>query len=168
MSGALTSGVRVLVIVAPLRLTLWVLATATTVIVVLVGIGVARHLEWVRAGRRRERVRAELAPLFSSFLQRQHPVRLAEELRPAFLRMDAAHRPVPAVLVADDMSHASPSQREQLRAELEESGIVDLGHRGTRRFSPWRRALACEMLGGSAPVARCRFCSRGSRIAARR
>jgi HEAT repeat protein len=141
------SGVPVLVVIAPLRLTLWVLAIATAVIVVLVAIGVARHFESVRAGRRRERVRAELGPLFSKFLHSQYPVRLAEELRPAFLRMDAAHRPVAAVLITDVMSQASPAQKEQLRDALEEAGIVELGHRGTRRLSPWRRALACEMLG---------------------
>jgi HEAT repeat protein len=61
--------------------------------------------------------------------------------------MDAAHRPVAATLVTDLMQAASSSQREQLRLALEQSGIVELGHRGTRRFSPWRRALACEMLG---------------------
>ena len=141
------SGVRVLVVVAPLRLTVWILAVAAAAIVVLVAIGVARHLESVRVGRRRDRVRAELGPLFARFLQAQHPVGLAEELRPAFLRMDAAHRPVAAMLITDVMTQASPSQKEQLRDALEEAGLVELGHRGTRRLSPWRRALACEMLG---------------------
>jgi HEAT repeat protein len=54
---------------------------------------------------------------------------------------------VAAVLVTDLMSEASPSQKEELRDALDDAGIVELGHRGTRRFSPWRRALACEMLG---------------------
>ena len=85
--------------------------------------------------------------MFSRFLQSQHPSCLAEELRPAFLGMDAAHRPVAATLIADVMGHASPAQKEQLRDALEEAGIVELGHRGTRRLSPWRRALECEMLG---------------------
>jgi HEAT repeat protein len=151
------SGVRMLAVVAPLPLTLWVLAVASAVIVVLIAIGTAHHLGWDRADRRRERVRRELEPVFSSFLQAERPVGLAEELRPAFLRMDAAHRPVAALLIADFLSEASPSQREQLRGPLEEAGIVELGHRGTRRLSPWRRALACEMLGkigsvGSVPV----------------
>jgi HEAT repeat protein len=147
MLCALMSGLPVLVVVAPLRLTVWILAVAAAAIVVLIAIGVARHLESVEALRRREHVRAELGPVFSSFLQSQHPARLGDELRPAFLRMDAAHRPVAAMLVTDIMGRASPAQREQLRDALEEAGIVDLGHRGTRRLSPWRRALACEMLG---------------------
>jgi len=92
-------------------------------------------------------LRAELGPVFSRFLETDDSTHLAEELRPAFLRMDAAHRPVAAALVGDVMREASPAQKEQLREALEEAGIVELGHRGTRRFSPWRRALACEMLG---------------------
>jgi HEAT repeat protein len=141
------SGVRVLVIVAPLRLTVWILAVAAAAIVVLMAIGISRHLETVRAERVRERVRVEFEPVFARFLATEDPGRLASELRPAFLRMDAAHRPVAAVLVTDLMSEASPSQREQLRRELDEAGIVELGERGTRRWAPWRRALACTMLG---------------------
>jgi HEAT repeat protein len=34
-----------------------------------------------------------------------------------------------------------------LRAVFERVGLVALTERGTRRFSPWRRALACELLG---------------------
>jgi HEAT repeat protein len=61
--------------------------------------------------------------------------------------MNAAERPVAAALITDRMQQASVSQRETLRVGLEDAGIVELGHRGTRRLSPWRRALACEMLG---------------------
>lgn len=141
------TGAWVLLVVAPLRLTLWVLAVGTALIVFLIAIGVARHLESTRADRRRERVHGELEPVFTRFLETEDSAPLAAELRPAFMRMDAAHRPVAAVLVADLMERASWSQREKLRDILEESGIVELGERGTRRFSPWRRALACEMLG---------------------
>jgi HEAT repeat protein len=133
--------------VAPLRLTLWVLAVTTAVIVVVIAVGVSRHFASVRADRRRERVRGELEPVFSRFLETEDQGRLAEDLRPAFLQMDAAHRPVAAVLVTDLMEEASLSQKELYRGALEQSGIVELGHRGTRRLSPWRRALACEMLG---------------------
>jgi HEAT repeat protein len=143
MSGAS----MLLAVVAPLGLTLWVLAVATAVTVVVIAIGVARHVAWFRAARRRERVRRECQPVFARFLGTYDPVHLGEELRPAFMRMDAAHRPVAAVLVTDLMRAASPAQAEQLRAALEESGIVELGERGTRRRSPWRRALACELLG---------------------
>lgn len=85
--------------------------------------------------------------MFSRFFETEDRARLAEELRPAFMRMDAAHRPVAAVLVTDLMQSASWSQKEELRRALEHAGIVELGHRGTRRFSPWRRALTCEVLG---------------------
>lgn len=137
-----------LLVAAPLRLTLWVVAVATAVIVSVLAIGVARHVEWVRAVRRRARVQTELEPVFSRFLATEDSERLADELRPAFMRMDAAHRPVAAVLVIELMQGASsPAQTEALREALEHAGIVELGERGTRRRSPWRRALACELLG---------------------
>ena len=137
----------VLLVVAPLGLTIWVVAVSTAVVAILLAIVVVRHLEWARHDRLRERARSEFEPVFSRFLETGDHGRLAEELRPASMRMDAAERPVAAVLVTDLMREASPSQREVLRGELEEAGIVELGERGTRRRSPWRRALACEMLG---------------------
>jgi HEAT repeat protein len=141
------SAVQLVLVAAPLRLTLWVVAVATVVILVVMSIGISRHLEWIRVARRRERVQGQLEPVFARFFESEDRARLAEELRPAFLRMDAAERPVAAVLVTELMQQAPPSQRKELRAALEESGIVELGERGTRRLSPWRRALACEMLG---------------------
>lgn len=140
-------GAPMLLAVAPLRLTFWILVVATAMIAVLLAILIARHGETARADRRRERVRGELGPVLSGFFEIEDPVRLADELRPAFLRMDAAERPVAAVLIADHMQAASPSQTETLRRALERAGIVELGERGTRRLSPWRRALACELLG---------------------
>jgi HEAT repeat protein len=63
-------------------------------------------------------------------------------------RMDAAHRPVAAVLIIDLMREASTrAQTDAVRQTLVNSGIVELGEKGTRRLSPWRRALACELLG---------------------
>jgi HEAT repeat protein len=142
------SAARVLLaVVAPLPLTIWVLVVATVLILVLIALGVGRHLELARADRRREHVRAELEPVFVRFLESEDQDILAGDLRPSFLRMDAAERPVAALLVTDLMRDASFSQREKLRGALEQAGIVELGHRGTRRWSPWRRALACEMLG---------------------
>jgi HEAT repeat protein len=141
------SGARVVLVVAPLGLTIWVVAVAIAVVVILLAIVVARHLQWARDDRLRERARNKLEPVFSRFLEAGDHGDLAEELRPAFMRMDAAERPVAAVLIAELMGEASWSQREVLRGELERAGIVELGQRGTRRRSPWRRALACEMLG---------------------
>lgn len=140
------------VVLASLRLTLWVLAKASAVIVVLLGIALARHVESVRADRRREHVRQQLEPVLSRFLDSDRPTKLAEVLRPAFLRMNAAERPVAAVLVIDLMSEAPPGRIEQLRSELEESGIA----RSVRPFEvhPQR----CMAVGGGIRVAN------GSRI----
>jgi HEAT repeat protein len=137
-----------LVVVAPLRLTLWVLVITTLIVVILLALVAARHLEVARAARRREHVRAELEPVFAEFLESENATDLAGELRPIMHRMDAAHRPVAAVLMIDLMTQAStPAQTAELRREFDESGLTDLAERGTRRLSPWRRALACELLG---------------------
>jgi HEAT repeat protein len=137
-----------LVFVAPLRLTLWVLLGTATLIVALLAFVVASHIDRIRGDRRRERVRVELEPVFARFREHRDPGRLGTELRPAILKMDAAHRPVAAVLVIDLMHEASsPAQAAELRRMLEESGITELAEKGTRRRSPWRRALACELLG---------------------
>lgn len=144
MGGALV----LLVIIGPLGFTLWVLAGSTAAILALIGIGASRRLETVRAARRRESVQAQLAPVISRFLETEDATRLAQELRPAVLRLGPSERPVGALLTIDLMREASsPAETDALRRALEESGIVELGHRGTRRFSPWRRALACELLG---------------------
>jgi hypothetical protein len=113
----LTSLVCALLALAPLRLTFWILAGATAVIVVLNAILIARRGESARADRGRERVRGELGPLLSGFFQTEDPVRLAEDLRPAFLRMNGAERPVAAALITDLMQAGSASQTEQLRRD---------------------------------------------------
>jgi hypothetical protein len=142
------AGAQLLLVIAPLRLTAWVLVVATGVVVFLLGVVVARHLEWARAARRRQTVADELAPLFARFLATVDHERLAAELRPVVLRMDRAHRPVAAVQVIELMREAtSHAQTDVMRRTLEQSGIVELAERGTRRRSPWRRALACELLG---------------------
>jgi HEAT repeat protein len=138
---------RVLLTVAPLPVTFWGLVAATVVVAVLLTMLMVRHAGSARADRIRERVRGQLGPVFSRFLETDDPVHLADELRPAFMRMDAAERPVAAVFITEVMREATPSQAEKLRSALERAGIVALGERGTRRFSPWRRALACELLG---------------------
>jgi HEAT repeat protein len=124
------------------------MAVAAAAILVLMAIGVSRHLESMRVERRREHVGSELQPLFSRFLETDDSTQLAEQLRPAILRMDAAHRPLAALFAIDLMREASsPAQADAFRHVLDEAGILELAHRGTRRFSPWRRALACETLG---------------------
>lgn len=86
--------------------------------------------------------------MFDRFLATGDRAQLEAELRDSLRRMDAAHRPVAAVLIIELMREAtSREQTEAVRETLVRSGIVALGEKGTRRFSPWRRALACELLG---------------------
>ncbi|MCL2418317.1 MAG: HEAT repeat domain-containing protein [Conexibacteraceae bacterium] len=152
-----------LVILSPLGVAFWVIGIATFAIIALMFLGASRRLETVRADRRRARVQKELGPLFSRFLETDDSVGLADALRPEILRMNAAYRPVAATFAIELMHAASsPEQKAALRHALEEAGIVELGHRGTHRRSPWRRALACEALGtigsdSSVPVLVARF-----------
>jgi hypothetical protein len=137
-----------LVIVGPLGFTLWVLVVSAAAILVVMAIGVLRHLESVRADQRRERVRAELGPMLSRFRETEDPTHLTEELHTVVSHMDAAHRAVGAMLAIDLVREApSRTQTEALRRVFEETGVVELGCRGTHRLSPWRRVLACDLLG---------------------
>ena len=117
----LTCLARGLLALAPLRLTLWILVGATAVIVVLIAILIARHGESARADRRGERVRGELGPLLSMFFQTEGQVRLAEELRPAFLRMNAAEGPAAAALITKGFgSFDDPTTGETLGERVED------------------------------------------------
>jgi HEAT repeat protein len=139
---------QLLLLVGPLAVTWWVVLAAAAVTIFVLGLVVLRHLQWTRAARRREKVRAELEPIFARFLATEDQAQLEEEFHASLGRLDAAHRPVAAVLIIDLMREAtSHAQTEGVRQALVESGLVELGEKGTRRFSPWRRALACELLG---------------------
>lgn len=56
-------------------------------------------------------------------------------------------RAVAAWLVRDLTAHADEATRARVGQVLGESGAVEVCERSTRRWMPWRRALACEMLG---------------------
>jgi hypothetical protein len=77
------------VLIAPDRMTVWVLAAGTVLIVVLAAIGVLRHFEAVSTERRRARLQREFGPVCSRFLETQDSDRLAESLRTAQRRGDA-------------------------------------------------------------------------------
>jgi hypothetical protein len=127
--------------------TLWFVLGVTVLTFVLLGILIVRRIQWIRASRRREQLRAELEPVVSGLLRAEHPLRLEMELRPIIARLDENERPIAGALLIDLAQRASSSDRERLRRTLEETGAVELAEQGTRRRSPWRRALACEVLG---------------------
>jgi hypothetical protein len=91
------SSASVLLSVAPLPVTFWFLVAATLVVAVLLTMLTVRHAGSARADRIRERVRGQLGPVFSRFLETDDPVHLADKLRPAVMHMNAAERPVAAV-----------------------------------------------------------------------
>jgi hypothetical protein len=73
--------------------------------------------------------------------------RVAQELRPVIEGLGQQERPVVAWLLRDLSRAADGETRSRVREILDETGAVELAERGTRRWMPWRRALACEVLG---------------------
>ena len=103
--------------------------------------------QWVLLARRRERIRARLAPVVERLLASDDPEDAAEQLRPVVADLGWQERPVAAWILRDLTHDADDQTRAGVRAMLEQSGAVELTERSTRRWMPWRRALACEILG---------------------
>jgi HEAT repeat protein len=61
--------------------------------------------------------------------------------------MRRSDRPVAAWLLRDLTRTADEATRDRIRRVIEDVGAVELAERSTRRWTPWRRALACEILG---------------------
>ena len=162
-------GARILLASAvPLQLTFWVLVVGSAVIFALIGFGVALDLGRVRDDRRREHVHAELGPVFSRFLETDDSAHLAAELRPAFMRMDAAHRPEAALLTIDVMQRPRPFKRTSSGKSSSKRGSWNSGRGapgGCRRGDERSRA---SCWGRSVPTAQCLHSSRGSKITGRR
>src|SRR4051812_5925962 len=104
---------------------------------------VERHVRWTRDRKVRARIAARLEPVVLGLLVSEEP----EELHALLGGLNRSERPVAAALVIEIAEEAAPAQRERLRRVLEQSGALAVAERGTRRRSPWRRALACETLG---------------------
>lgn len=103
--------------------------------------------QWAFHARRRERIGARLEPLVERLLVSDDPDHAVAELRPLVAGLGRQERPVAAWIVHDLTRAADAPTRERVRGLLEESGAVELAERSTRRWMPWRRALACETLG---------------------
>jgi HEAT repeat protein len=125
----------------------WVVAGLAAVnLALFVALVVARE-QWVVHRRLRERIGTRLAPVIERLLQGGDTQRAAEELRPVIAGLGPQARPVAAWLVLDGLREADAGTRDVVRQVLAESGAVELAERATRRWMPWRRALACELLG---------------------
>jgi HEAT repeat protein len=125
----------------------WIFLALLAANVVLFAALVVLREQWTFHARRRERVRARLAPVVQRVLASGDPQEAAERLRPVVLGLGRQERPVAAWILRDLTHDADEPTRAHVRTLLDQCGVVELTERSTRRWMPWRRALACETLG---------------------
>jgi HEAT repeat protein len=112
--------------------------------VLLIAVVYVRHVRGAMRARHAERFRASFAPVIAAIASGDADL---EELRGRVRKLDALERPIAAALLMDRLRTASPEQRAAMHDLLREAGAVDLMLRGTRRWRPWRRAIALRTLG---------------------
>lgn len=128
----------------------WIFIGLLAANVALFALLVALREQWAYLRRRRERVRDRLRPVFERLASGADPEGAVDELRPLLAGLDAQERAAAAWILRDGSRGADEATRARLRERLAEYGAVAIAERGTRRRMPWRRALACEVLGSSA------------------
>lgn len=125
----------------------WVFLVLLAANLILFAALVVLREQWVFHARRRERIRTRLQPVLERLTTGGQLERAAAELRPLVAALGREERPV-AAWVACDLTHdADEPTRARMRELLDETGALELAERSTRRWMPWRRALACETLG---------------------
>ena len=102
---------------------------------------------WVFYERRRAPIRERLEPVIERLVEGRDPEDTAAELERIVAGLGRTSRPVAAWLLRDLTRGADAKTRARVREVLERCGAIDAAEEGTRRWMPWRRALACEILG---------------------
>jgi HEAT repeat protein len=125
----------------------WILAGLLAVNLVLFAAIVVQREQWVLHERLRARIRERLAPMIERLLEASDAEQAAEEMRPLVAGLGPQARPVAAWLVLDGLRDADAATRAAACRVLAESGAIERAERSTRSWMPWRRALACELLG---------------------
>lgn len=125
----------------------WIFVALLAINAVLFLLVVFLREKWTLFRRRRERVRARLAPTVERLVKDGDPNGITEELRPLVAGLGRSDRPVAAWLLRDLTRDADEATWTRIQGVLEETGAIELAERSTRRWTPWRRALACEILG---------------------
>jgi HEAT repeat protein len=147
----------------------WVFLALLAVNLLLFLLLVFLREKWTFYRRRRERIRGRLLPAAERLVSGGDPNGIIEELRPQVAGLRSNDRPVAAWLLRDLTGTADEATRARIRRVVEELGAVELAERSTRRWTPWRRALACEILGAiggeqSVPVLEARLGDRRSEV----
>lgn len=124
---------------------IFVVLLGANLVLYLVLIGLREH--WVLFERRRETLRKRLAPVIERLVEGQDREDTIAELARIVAGLGHSGRPVAAWLLRDLTREADEQTRRRIRQVLDECGAIDAAEAGTRRWMPWRRALACEILG---------------------
>jgi HEAT repeat protein len=115
------------------------------VILFFVIVGLREH--WVFYERRRAKIRERIGPVIHRLVEGRDREDTTAELKRLVASLDRTGRPVAAWLLRERTRTADAETRDRVREILDECGAIELAEQGTRRWMPWRRALACEMLG---------------------
>jgi hypothetical protein len=129
----------------------WLIADVITAVLVCLNLFLivavhGRRLRQNLRGRRERRCRAHVEDLLAE-LDPQTASHSRDWLRHEVDRLDELERPIAAVLFIERVQPATEEERERVLEVLLECGAVDLLRRSTRRWMPWRRALAIRTLG---------------------
>ena len=125
----------------------WIFLVLLAANVVLFIVLVVLREHWVFYERRRAPIRERLEPVIERLVEGRDPEDTAAELKRIVGGLGRTSRPVAAWLLRDLTHGADDETRARVRQVLEECGAIDAAEEGTRRWMPWRRALACEILG---------------------
>lgn len=125
----------------------WILVVLLVANLVLYALLVALRENWVLYERRRATLRKRLAPVIERLVEGRDREATTAELARIVASLGRNGRPVAAWLLRDLTRDADEATRRRVREVLVECGAIDAAEDGTRRRMPWRRALACEILG---------------------
>ena len=128
----------------------WIVADAVAVVLVVVNVAL---IAIVLVRRMRRRAREHRAGLFrarfEALLAESGPGTGADPnaVHALISRLDSFERPIAGSLLIERLLVASPAERAQTLAWAREIGGLDVLLRSSRRWTPWRRAMAVRVLG---------------------
>jgi HEAT repeat protein len=130
----------------------WAVADVITAVLVFVNLLLlvlvhGRRLRQYLRGPRQRRFRVQVDRALAELMDPRSSERGRDWLRREVGRFGELERPIAAVLLIERLRPASEEEREQVLEVTREVGALDLLVRSTRRWMPWRRALAVRTLG---------------------
>ena len=131
----------------------WFWASAAIVVLVLLVLNIliivavhARRLRQFFRGRREKRFEARMEEILAELdpsSRTRDPQWLGAQVR----KFDELERPIAATMLIERMRPASEEERAHVLEVLREAGVIDVLVHSTRRWMPWRRALAIRTIG---------------------